>query len=259
MDKRKKLYKTISQMGAVIDLAVDQGGSKVASDARADILRALVRKTLARHAKKMEPRAVQLLIERVGFHPDAVVLETEKLALYAGDEGVITAADLDAVVGRTREEALFEFTEAFSDGNLSQALRIMNHMRENGSHPLMIVAGLYNHLRKLLLVRGIQVLDNPSYSPGMPYGLFQKGYLPKLKEAVAPEVAGALPQHPYAQYMMFKRAEGLGESWLKQVLEDLLLTEMLLKSSGVGPWLLMENLLYKSEFARAKAQVAVGR
>ncbi|HIE52387.1 MAG TPA: DNA polymerase III subunit delta, partial [Armatimonadetes bacterium] len=59
-------------------------------------------------------------------------------------------------MGRTRDEALFEFTEAFAGANLAGALLSLHRLRENGIHSLMIVAGLRNFIRKLLLARAFQ-------------------------------------------------------------------------------------------------------
>lgn len=243
IDKRKKLYKIISRLGIVLDLSVDTGASKAATEGRTTILRDLVRTTLAGLGKKIEPRVLDLLLERVGFHPNAVVLETEKLALSVEGRDTITLQDLDLVVGRTREEALFEFTEVFTDGKLEQSLTILAHLLENGGHPLMILAGLHNNLKRQLQVKGLQADTALPCQPGQGFAPFQQGYLARLKEE-RPESLVGLPTHPYALYMLFRRAESLATDRLIAALAAVLRAEMLLKSTSLTGQVVLENLLY---------------
>lgn len=245
VDKRKKLYKTIVRLGVVLDLAVDTGASKAAVEVRTTILRDLVRTTLAGLGKKIEPRVLDPLLERVGFHPSAVVLETEKLALSVEDRDTITLADLDLVVGRTREEALFEFTEVFTAGNLEKALTILAHLLAGGGHPLMILAGLHNHLKRQLQVKALQNDEALPYPPGQGFTPFQQGYLARLK-AERPESLVGLPTHPYALYMLFCRAESLVTDQLIAGLTAVLRAEMLLKSTSLAGQMVLENLLYSA-------------
>ncbi len=244
VDKRKRLYKAISKSGAILDLSVDTGSSKAAVEGRTTILRDLVRTTLAGLGKKIEPRVLDPLLERVGFHPEAVVLETEKLALsLEEDRDTITMADLDRLVGRTREEALFEFTEAFTDGKLERALTILGHLLDNGGHPLMVLAGLHNLLKRQLQVKGLQADVALPCPPGQGFAPFQQGYLARLK-AERPESLAGLPTHPYALYMLFCRVESLPVDRLVAGLTAVLRAEMLLKSTSLAGQVVLENLLY---------------
>jgi len=243
VDKRKRLYKAIGKLGVILDLALDPGASKAAVEVRTTILRDLVRTTLAGLGKKIEPRVLDRLLERVGFHPDAVVLETEKLALSVEDRDTITLADLDCVVGRTREEALFEFTEVFTDGNLERALIILAHLLDNGGHPLMVLAGLHNLLKRQLQVKALQADAALPCPPGQGFGPFQQGYLARLK-AARPESLVGLPTHPYALYMLFCRVESLAADRLITGLTAVLRAEMLLKSTSLAGQVVLEDLPY---------------
>lgn len=245
VDKRKRFYKYLVKHGVVIDLAVDSGGTSAARKGQEAVLKELVQKTLAGFHKKMEPKALAHLLERVGFHPVAAVMETEKLALYVGEAATITTADLNALVGRTREEALYEITEAFGNGNLNEALGILHRIREKNVHPLAIVSSLRNYLEKLLLARAFQEQSRPSYSRGMAFPLFQKGYLPNLKESRTqwPE---QLAGHPYVVYKMFRQAEKFSLTWLKSALEELLAAEFRLKGSSLPDVTVIENFLFRT-------------
>ncbi len=244
VDKRKRLYKHLDANATVIDLAVDTGASSAARKDQEDILRDLVRTTLAEFDKKIEPRALTLLLDRVGFQPVAMVMETEKLALATGNAATITVADLEALVGRTREEALFAFTEAVASRKLDDALTVMTRLLEAQVHPLVLVSGLRNHLRKLLFIRALEELGPPTYQAGMAYGAFQKGYLAQLK-AARPEWPEQLSGHPFVVYKLFQQAERFSLAALKDGLAELLAAEYRLKGAGLPEAAVLENMLYR--------------
>ncbi len=243
VDKRKKLFKFIKEHGVVIDLAVGGGSIKVVRDSEEAVLRDLIQQTLTALGKKMAPRLMNILMERVGFHPVAVVRETEKLALYADDAETITLDDLDILCARTREDAIYEFTEAFGRADLRQSLVICARMMESGTHPLALIAALRNYLRKLLVVRSFIDAPRPAFVRGMTFGVFQKGYLSEFKELRA-DWLRELPKHPYALFMMFEKASRMAAADLIRWRRELLNTEYSLKSSALPPLVVFEGFLF---------------
>ena len=242
-DKRKKLFKYLEKNCVVVDLSVDTGSSSAARKDQDTLLKDVVQQSLTRLGKKLEPRALPVLLERVGFHPVAVAMEAEKLALYVGEAETVTMDDLNAMVGRTREEALYELNEAFGNHDLAASLTISQRLQENGVHPLIVVAGLRNFLRKLLLVRAI--IEQPvfAYSEGISYAAFQKGLLPQLQEALGPQQK-VLSGHPFAVYKSFQQGERFTLAALNQARTDLLEAEYRLKGSGLPEYLILEDFLF---------------
>ncbi|MEN8134815.1 MAG: DNA polymerase III subunit delta [Thermodesulfobacteriota bacterium] len=243
-DKRKKFYKYLAKQGSVLDLSVDTGTNKAAADSQKEVLTEIVRRTLAESNKKMEPRAMEIFLERVGFHPVAAALESEKLALYTEGRQKITVDDLNEVIGRTREEAVYELSEAFSNRDLAATLIINGRLLENGLHPLVIIATLRNHLKKMLIIGSMRDLDNPAYSPGLSFPAFKGGYLERLKSGQA-DWPKDLPGHPYALYMMFRKVEKFQTSTLTKALSELLATEYRLKSSTIPEKIILESMFFK--------------
>lgn len=242
-DKRKKLFKYLEKNCVVVDLSVDIGISSAARKDQDSLLKDIIQQTLARFDKKLEPRALPVLLERVGFHPVALAMETEKLALYVGETKTITMDDLNAMVGRTREEALYELNEAFGNHDLAASLTIAQRLQENGVHPLIVLAGLRNFLRKLLLVRAIIEQPIPAYPEGLSYAAFQKGLLPQLQEALGPQQK-ALSGHPFAVYKSFQQAERFSMEVLNQARTALLEAEYRLKGSGLPEYLILDDFLF---------------
>lgn len=241
VDKRKRLYKYLAEHQVVVDLGVEGGSSSKAQTAQKSVLKDLLNQTLANFDKHISPKAAELLFERVGFHPVAVVMEAEKLALYTGTQKTIDVEHLNAVVGRTRQEAVFELTDALGKSDLERALLVAGRLSDNGIHPLAIIATIKNFTRNLLLFRALQEREGLSYSPSINPGVFQKKILPALKEDSqwTKELAG----HPYALFMQFKTAAGFKLSTLQNWMEQILNADFRLKGSSISPETVMQHLL----------------
>jgi DNA polymerase-3 subunit delta len=243
VDKRKRLYKYIQEHGVILDLAVDPGSSAAAKRDQEKVVKDLLHSTLTKYGKEIEPQTISIFLERVGFHPVAAVMEAEKLALYVGDRKLITREDVDAIIGRTREEALFELTEAVTSGKTENALRILDHLQSSGVHGLAILATLRNHIKKLLLVRSLQGVRSPSYSKSLSFPVFQKSYLPKLKEGREEWTNLLWKNHPYGLFMLFRQAARFHCENLQEKLQELLTAEYRMKGSPVDSRLIMDSLL----------------
>ena len=244
VDKRKRLYKYIQEHGVILDLAVDSGGSAAAKRDQETVLKELIQNTLRKYDKKIDTATLPVLLERVGFHPVAAVMEAEKLALYVADRKTITRDDIDAIIGRTREEALYELTESVTAGKLDHGLLILDHLQNNGVHGLAILATLRNHIKKLLLVRSLQGLESPAYTRSLSFPVFQKSYLPKLKEGRDEWSALLWKAHPYGLFMTFRQAAQFRCEDLQDGLKEVLAAEYRMKSSSVDNRLIMDNLLF---------------
>lgn len=243
VDKRKKLYKLISEIGAVIDLSVDTGTTSAAQKGRDAVIRDLVIDTLAEMGKKPGPGVIESLLDRVGFSPVAAVRETEKLALYVGETQVVSKDDVDAIIGQTREEAIFALNDAVASANLNRSLELVGRLYASGIHPLALIAGLRNLLRKLLFFRALQELQQPRYMAGFSFPVFQKVYLAELKKTdygKSPFLAG----HPFVLYKNFQQAGNFALPVLQDALRQLLEAEYQLKSSSLPARLVIERFIF---------------
>ena len=241
VDKRKKLFTTIKKRGEIIDCSVAEGSSRAALQQQKEVIREMVQTALAQMNKTIEPKALDMLFERVGFHPVGAVLEIEKVALYVGEHQKITRNDVDQMVGRTREDAIFELTEALGDSNPAQVMTVLDHLLSDAVHPLAIVASLRNYLRRLLIFNSLQSRKEPLWAP-MSSNDFQNNYLPALKETGA--WSDLLKGHPYALYVGFNKATQHSPSNLKKSLALLLEAEFKLKGSPVPYRIVLEELLF---------------
>ncbi|MBC8209126.1 MAG: DNA polymerase III subunit delta [Desulfobulbaceae bacterium] len=240
VDKRLQLFKGLKKHGLVVDCSVAQGAGAAARRDQDAVLQEMVARTLSFHRKKMASPVLDQLLERVGFHPEAVVMEVEKLALSVEERPQITAEDLDNMIGRTREDALYELTEVFGRGQLDRTLTICHRLLDNGIHALAILATMRNFLRRLLIIRTLQLQPVPRWQSRMQARQFQDQYLPILKEQG--EWADLLKGHPYALFMSFSKAEKFSCTQLKGWLARLLSAEYQLKGGPFDQKLVLDEL-----------------
>ncbi len=242
VDKRKKLFKTVDEIGVIVDLSVESGPASAARKDQDAVIRDLVNQTFSQMNKKPGPRVLEMILDRVGFHPVAAVREAEKLCLYCDEAAVVTSDDVNAVTGQTREEALFELNDAFACRDLSRSLYLQGRLLRSGLHPLVIISALRNLIRRLLFLRALQDKSTPSYQPGQAYPVFQKGYLAALKETLGDNEF--LKGHPFVIYKGFQQAEAFTRQELTNALAALLLAEFKLKGSGIRESLILENFFF---------------
>ncbi|MEN8140915.1 MAG: DNA polymerase III subunit delta [Thermodesulfobacteriota bacterium] len=242
VDKRKKIFKIIGDLGTTVDLSVEEGASSAARKNQDAVVRQLLSDTFSARGKKPGPRVLEKIMERVGFHPVAAVHEAEKLALFSGDEELISVNMVDEVTCKSREEALFELNDAVASRNLAQTLALLQGLLRAGLHGLVIVAAMRNLLRKLMFIRALQEQQEPAYRPGQAYGQFQKGYLAIIKEEHGD--SEFLKGHPFVIYKGFQQAERFSLPQLRRTLGLLLESEFKLKSSPLAATVVLENFFF---------------
>jgi DNA polymerase III subunit delta len=240
VDKRQRLFTYLKKNGVIVDCSVASGANASAQNEQKAVLKEVMQKTLREFNKRIDPRAVEIFFERVGFHPVAVVTETEKLAHFVGDRPGITCDDLEEMVARNREDALYELTDAFSKRQVSRTLIILSRLLEQGFHSLAILATLRNFLKKQLIYRSLQMRPTPAWRRGMNAKEFQNSYLPDLK--LQGEGSDMLQGHPYALFMSFTKASEYSCSGLRRWLAMLLEAEFRLKGSPLPAQLILEEL-----------------
>ena len=152
-DKRKKIYKTILELGTVVDCTVATGARKADIEEQQAVLRDLARQLLSGTGKQMDQKAFQFLVEQTGFNPELFSGNIQKLLAYTGTRNRITADDVAAVVHRDKKDPIFSLTNAIMERDAPKALTLLNALFSEGFHPLQILKTLENQMRKLLAIK----------------------------------------------------------------------------------------------------------
>jgi DNA polymerase III subunit delta len=241
VDRRKKLFKAVSAVGHVLTFAAVKGEAR-----QQQVVMEMAAGLLEGRGKRLSSGAWTALGQKTGFSLRESLGAIEKLITYAGEKTLIEPADVEAVIGRTKEDTVFDLTGALSGRNLTAALRTLKDLLDQGSPPLMIFSMIVREIRfllqaKLLLASGRM----RAFSASMDYGRFQKAVFPSLKQAAGAgeEQVDLVSQHPYVVYQSLKNAGRFTLSELARYLEMLAGIDLLLKSTGQDARLLLERFL----------------
>ena len=102
---------------------------------------------------EIDPRANQMLADYVGTDLQRAASEIEKLMTFAGDRTRLTADDVLAASGQTRDFNVFELQAAIGEGRHADAERIATRILQQASNPrgeaIMMVAVLNGYFDKL--------------------------------------------------------------------------------------------------------------
>ncbi len=147
---------------------------------------------------KLEPAAARLLVERMGAESLRLRNELERLALWAGEGGQVTAADLEEMIADTSEAAVWTLSDAVIEGDARTALRVGEQLIEQGENVTGLIYGLASRLRSACAAAAM------------------------LEEGIPPrEVEGSLKMHPYAAKLLVGRLQNTDLTNLRLATEAL--------------------------------------
>ena len=245
VDKRGKLYKIISELGVVHYFSAARGET-----AQKEILKKEAQKLLDGYEKKLSPTAWIALGKKTGFELRRSLTELEKLIFFVGERGTVEEKDVEEVVGKTREDSIFDLTTALSEKNQLAALAALRALLDQGTHHLMILTMIVREIRLLLQARIlVDSTKLPKFNNNMEYGWFQKNIHPVLSEfadTMSMPKDFLINKHPFVVFNAFRNCNRFTSPRLINFLDDLLELDRSFKSSASDPQLLLEMFLIKA-------------
>ena len=240
VDKRKKLFKTISSIGVVLHFS--QGKGEVRQKSK---LMPMANTFLSDHGKSISHEAWQAIGRKTGYNLRNTMGAIEHLVTYAGDRAIIDEKDIEEIVSKTSEGTVFDLSAAVIAKDLRKVLVTLSELFELGSHHILIHSIISREIRHLLQVKLLikaGVLVKPS--PAMDYNKFQKEIYPSLKEKVVASKGSGnlLSQNPYVIYLALKNSERFSFNDLLRFQVRLVEMDLAFKSSTTDPKLLLEHL-----------------
>jgi DNA polymerase-3 subunit delta len=136
-------------------LQAGAGVFKDIPDATPEATHALIQQLFREAGVKAGPGAVDAVQERVMGSTRALLAECEKLAVYAGPGGTVTAEDVRRLTPVFGESEVFEPVDALLAGDLDWTLESLDRFFFNHSSPRPLLASLLNRLRVLLQIRAL--------------------------------------------------------------------------------------------------------
>jgi DNA polymerase-3 subunit delta len=143
-DKRKqdRVRKFYAPINAVVELH-----RYSPADARSEA------ETLARQAGfRIDPDALDLLVESLGADIARIAVEIEKLALFAGNRAV-SAEDISALVPDARAATIFALVNALGRRDRTRSLGILDTLTREGEYLPLALAFLSTQFRMALTAR----------------------------------------------------------------------------------------------------------
>lgn len=210
VDKRSKMFKTVKQIGRVVDFAVQDE-------------KTLIRWVLGimkREGKQITQRDMEHFLSKTGTDMSNIEKELEKLLCYTMDRSVITGEDIDAVCTTQINNRIFAMVQAVAEQNQKKALDLYYDLLALKEPPMRILFLIARQFNQLLVVKEMS-------SQGQDRGALAS----KLK--VPPFVAGKL----LAQAGAFSREQIL--SYVESCVE----TEEAVKTGRLNDRLAVELLI----------------
>lgn len=148
LDKRKKLAKTVAQMGCLFE------SKKLYENQVSDWISGV----LKGKGYQIEPKATHMLVEFLGTNLSKISNELEKLTLIVDQGTVISPLHIEENIGISKDFNNFELRKAIGDKELVKANRIVQYFSQNPkSNPLVMTISLLNgFFTQLLLYHGLK-------------------------------------------------------------------------------------------------------
>ncbi len=95
----------------------------------------------------------QYIVECCGTNMQDIINEIRKLIEYAGTNGTVKKEDVDALVIKKSESAIFDLTDQLGKRNISDAIETLHNLEYYREPTQMILIMLYRHFKKLYLYK----------------------------------------------------------------------------------------------------------
>ncbi len=224
LDKRGKMYKTVSKEGIDIDfkeldkLSVHRWMAGLA----------------AGEGKKISAGAAELLTQRAGLDLWTIRNEMEKLLSYAQDRNQIVEADVEALTARSLEDRVFEMVEAIVGKQQKKALQLYYDLLALQKRPNEVLNLLIRQFNNMMQAKELKI---KGYDKG---GIARKMNLPANQTFLA-------DKYP-------RQAAGYSVEDLKRIVTDCVETEAAIKSGRIADKLGVELLIvrYSTEYEQGR-------
>jgi DNA polymerase-3 subunit delta len=280
VDRRLGLYKALKEQGVVIDCRVPKGNRRADRMAQEDVLRKKMTEILAPVNKKMDNSTYAALLDMTGFDLRTFCGNLEKLVDYVGQRDVITVKDVTAVLKRTKQDPIYDLTNAVADRQVSKALFFIHSLLAAGFHPLQILAAIVNQIRRLILAKDFTSSSHAKgWQAGVSFNVFQQNIMPSVLEydqslrqtiekweqiELGPEDAGTAvarakakkkkkiqtdlvlarnPKNGYPVYQLLKKSAHFTKKELIAAVDLLNETDVQLKTSRQDPKFILDRLV----------------
>lgn len=138
-----KLYKSIDQAGAILDLRKDEKPWE-----REKSLSDWASRYVSEFQKKISFQAAKSLVSGCCGDRSTLKQELDKLICFVGDRNEITERDIEAICIRLPNDTIWQLGDAILSRQPAEALKVAHSLMINGTELLGIVAAIRSQIRK---------------------------------------------------------------------------------------------------------------
>ncbi|MDZ4707352.1 MAG: DNA polymerase III subunit delta [Saprospiraceae bacterium] len=186
LDQRTKMAKSIKQHGVVFE-------SKKLYDNQ---LPGWIQSESVKKGLKLQPEAAHLIAEYLGSDLGAIQQDLEKIRISTPANAVITAKDLESIIGIHKDFNVFELQKSIGQRDLRKTFQIIQYFKDNPkANPLPVtMASLYNFLSKLYVAKSSEPKNDQALLAALQLksSFFLKEYKEALKHYSLGQVEQAL-------------------------------------------------------------------
>ncbi|WP_438446193.1 DNA polymerase III subunit delta [Gorillibacterium sp. sgz5001074] len=212
LDERKKIVKTLKDAGVVLTF----------SPLTAEDLAQWVKRRADSLGVTFGPGAVEAFLLSGGTNLQSLSSELEKLSLYAGRGGTITAETVEQLVVRSTEQDVFVLIDDIVRLRKDRALTILYELLKRREEPIKIAMLMTRQFRMMLQVKELE----------------RQGYSQQ-------QMAGTVGAHPYAVKIAAEQSRRFSFQQLAEILSQLGDMDYGMKSGKVDKVLGLEMFILK--------------
>src|SRR5437868_139819 len=152
VDKRRSFYKSLGKCSELQVLDKLDSTRSGWEDEAID----LVRQRADKRNLSFDEEALELFVLMTGGDTRQIDNELEKLGLYRGDNGQITAADVRELVPMSRAGVIFDLGNALAQRDLERALGLVRRLLDQGETAIgILLVAVLPTVRNLLLAKDL--------------------------------------------------------------------------------------------------------
>lgn len=189
-----------------------------------------------REGYKIDPDALDLLVESVGTRLIDLGNEVDKILLAAGERDTVDRELVSDVVGKYRTESLFSLLDEISRRNPESLLRSLSNLIDAGEEPVFVLAMLLK--RVVLLLQVVSLLR-------------EKGRAVANDRSLAAAMGGATS--PFYAAVLRRQAARFEAQDLERMLANLRWADIKLKTTQVDAKSVLQEALLASHLRKTLA------
>ena len=145
---KNTLYQTIEKVGEVKEFTLLKLPELITN----------IKKIASAYKVNINDETVKYLIECCGTSMQDLINEIRKLIEYKGENNTITKQDVDLMCTKQIQAVIFDLTDNLGKKETGKALEIYNRLISNKEPIQKILITLYNHFKKLYIIKMLRLL-----------------------------------------------------------------------------------------------------